>query len=746
MRGHLQVRLIVLAILAALLAPGRLSAQLEEEAPEITRSRQATVFLMQTYETGGIQAPSCVGAGTVIDETGLILTNAHLVLPNGPCQGETVVVALPVRLNEPPVPTYLAEPVQIDMGLDLAIVQITGGLDGSRVDPDTLNLPSVPIGDSSTVLQGAGLRFVGYPGIGNQGVTAASGTMMGLTAERNGARIAWFRTNAELGSGMAGGGAFDQTGELIGVVTGAPETDGETPGPSCLSIQDTTGDGLITERDACVPIAAETDAIRPINLALPLITAARSGYELAHMPGIPARLPIDEPRIGQPFFATQIDDYGTPTQIISRLPSDSRSLFVFFTYENMRNGIPYALRVTRNGTEIPRLGLGPLAWGGAPRGIWYIGSENLTWEDGQYVFTIYLNGRVATSAAITVGPGGSEPVIRNLTFGVLDETGAFASTGTLLPSGIERVDAHFEYEGMREGQTWTEVWYYSGGEVSRWTQTWSRGASGHNTAYALNYEGLPAGDYRLEIYIDERLAAIGDLTLAGTANDRREPVLFGNVRLASDVSREDMPAGVTGSVMPVGVDSLYAFFAWDNVPSGLNWTYRWFQDGRLVASTTQSWSSGGDGDPFWVGLQANEALAEGIYAVEVLAENRPMFSANITVGGGAGAISGEAAEEGVRISGVVTDAITGEPVMGAMVAVLNVEFESATFLNDESQVYATGFSDLAGRFTLSRALQRGRYYTVYVYAEGYLTIVEDNFTIPSEQPSPTEISVQLTRP
>jgi hypothetical protein len=283
-------------------------------------------------------------------------------------------------------------------------------------------------------------------------------------------------------------------------------------------------------------------------------------------------------------------------------------------------------------------------------------------------------------------------------------------------------------------------------EVSRWTQSWSLGASGHATAYALNYEGLPAGDYRLEISIDERLAATGEITLAGTSNERREPILFENVRLASDVSREDMPAGVTGNVMPLGVSSLYAFFSWEDLPGTLEWTYRWYQDGRLVASQTQNWAAGISGDPFWVGLRADGLLDEGIYAVEVLAENRPMFSANITIGSGAGAIGGEAVDEGVQISGVVTDAITGKPVTGAMVALLNVEFESSDFLFDESQIHAMGITDLSGHFTLPRTLQRGRYYTAYVFAEGYLTIVEDNFTIPSDQPSPTDISIQLTRP
>ncbi len=55
-------------------------------------------------------------------------------------------------------------------------------------------------------------------------------------------------------------------------------------------------------------------------------------------------------------------------------------------------------------------------------------------------------------------------------------------------------------------------------------------------------------------------------------------------------------------------------------------------------------------------------------------------------------------------------------------------------------------TDREGRFVLPRGLERGNYYTVYVFAEGYITIVEDNFTVFRSQPSPADIIIEMGRP
>jgi hypothetical protein len=723
------------------------SAIAQNNTGVILTAQRASVFLTQTYDVAGSQTLSCVGSGTLISATGLILTNAHLAGASGPCRGERIVVALPVRLDEPPVPTYVAEVVQSDPQLDLAILQITGALDGSLIDPQTLNLPFVSIGDSSRLLPGNSLTFVGYPDIGSTSVTSIEGLITSITTEKTGSRLAWFRTDTALGGGMSGGGAYDSNGLLVGIPTSAPATAGTEAGPMCLSIQDNTRDGVINDRDACVPIGGPVTAIRPIFFALPLIESAKNGFILRHASGIPSIIPSAPPTFTRPFFSTGVSDFGVPTRIVSALPSGVSSLFFFFDYDNMQTGIPYEVRVTKDGLDMPQFSLGPLAWGGGRKGTWYVGTENVIWPDGNYEFILLLNGQPVAASSISIGGISSEPVFSNLTFGIPSSSGDFLSTGTLLPALVTQLDARFSFEGMQDGQDWTEVWYLDGTEVFRMTRLWDQGESGQATVSAINYQGLPLGTYRLELYIGQRLAATGDVTLAGNRSPQEESLIFSNPCMVSDITRDGLPATQCSSVMPLGISSLYAFVDWDLIPNGIPWTYRWFLDGRLVAASTQLWDAGGVGQRFWVSLSANKPLPEGSYAVEVVVGNRPMFSLNATIGSGTQPISGipEEANE-VRISGTVVDALTGEGIPGALIAVLDVALESPQFTWNESEIMTQAITDREGRFVLPRGLTRGNYYTVYVFAEGYTTIVEDNFTVFRNQPSPADIVIEMRHP
>jgi len=733
-----------------LLAP---VATAQDELPStdaIDRAKRSTVFLMQTYEEEGRQVLSCVGSGTLFNADGLILTNAHLAAPAGPCRGERVIVSLPVRLDEPPVPTYIAEPVQIDNQLDLAVMQITGSLDGSLIDPATLNLPFVTIGDPSSLLPGDGLTFVGYPSVDASSIQSEMGVITGVTAERAGSRLAWLRTDSSLGGGMSGGGAYNNQGQLVGIPTSMPGTNGEDAGLMCLNIQDVTGDGIINERDACVPIGAPITAIRPVSFARSLTEAARSGFHLTRKPGLPSNLPIADPSIRRLFFATQLTEQGLPGQIVNVLPTGATSVFLFFDYDNMSSGIPFEVRVTRDGLEMPQFSLGPLAWGGGQKGMWYVGTEGKTWPDGQYEFTILLRGIAVTSAAITVGGQPSVQQFKNLQFGIQSE-GTFTPASTVLPADITEFSARFGFEGMVDQQEWTETWYLEGAEIFSQTNLWDRGESGETTVTASRPDdGLPLGRYRLELYIGDRLAATGDILLAGNAVETAVPAVFSNLVLASDITREGQPAGQSGpsgTAMPLGVSNLYAFVDYDLMPSGATWTYRWFLDGRLVASQTQAWDAGGVGQDFWVNLTSDDNLPEGAYAVEVLVEGQPMFSANTSIGSGTQPLSGqEETPDEVFISGQVSDALTGEGIPGALVFVLDVAFESPDFVWNEDQIWTQAITDRGGRFEFTRGLPRGQFYTVYVMADGYITIVEDTFIIFSDQPSPADIRIEMTQP
>jgi len=742
--------LVVLLVATLALTAAALAQDETPEPSPVERARQATVFLMQTYESAGTQILSCVGSGTIVSENGLILTNAHLASSLGPCRGDRIIVALPVRLDEPPVPTYLAEPVVIDEGLDLAVLQVRGSLDGSLIDTSALNLPAVTIGDPSTLTPGSAMSVVGYPDLSTSSVTHVPGVVTGITAEKGGGSMAWLRTDSELGGTMAGGGAYNANGQLVGVPTSAPGTSGTTPGPMCLSVQDNTRDGLITEADACVPIGGDVTSVRPIVFARPLIESARRGLQMERAPGLPSSPPVDEPSVSRLFFSTGVTANGHPVDVVTALPSGAKSLFLFFDYANMQPGTPYEIRVTRDGIDMPQFSLGPLAWGGGPNGIWYVGTEGKTWPDGNYEFTILLNGQIAASRSITIGAAPDPEIFRNLTFGLPTADGTLQQPGVLFPAGITRLAAQFEFSGMREGQSWREVWYLNGTPIFDETRTWSAGSDGQTTASINTEEGLPLGNYRLELYIGDRLAATGDVTLAGTASADGSPRIFADTRVSSEIARDGSPAGQVGSsglTLPLGVNSIYAFTDWDSIPNGLEWTYRWFLDGRLIASKTERWDAGGVGEGYWVSLSSDSALPERQYTVELLVKNRPMYSASVAVGSGAQPISGiEAESDEVFIQGRVVDALTGEGIPDALVIVLDVMLESPSFTWNESEIHTQAITDRQGAFSLPRGLPRGNYYTMYVFAEGYITIVEDNLTIFRSQESPATMTIEMSRP
>ncbi len=741
---------IVVSTLLALSASLFTGGALAQEVDVYKDARESTVFIMQAYEESGSQAMSCVGSGTIIDSDGLILTNAHLAEPLGPCQGERVIISLPIKEDAAPIPTYIAEPIQIDTKLDVAILQITSSLDGRPIETGSLTLPAVSVGDPSDLLPGNGLTYVGYEDIGATRVSTVPGVITGITSETAGSRLAWFRTDSVLAGSMSGGGAYDSEGRLVGLLTSAPATTGEDAGPMCLSIQDNTHDGLITDLDACVPVGGTITTIRPIVHARSLIEAATGSYTLDHMAGLPESPIIYAPTITRMYFSSQVSQYGLPTHIVTSLPTGATSLFVFFEYENMVTGLPYELRVTVDGLELPQFSLGPLAWGGGESGTWYIGTEGKTWPDGQYEFTLLLNNSPIASEQLTIGAAPGEQSFSDLVFGIPDESGALITKGTLLPSGISQFDAQFNFSGMQEEQDWTEIWTLDGTEVFRSTYLWSRGESGAMSVSAINVEGLPMGQYHLDLLIGERLAATGEVTLAGNPTANGGSAVFYNNRVASAISRDGQPdgyIGTSGITVPVGVSSLYTFVDWDYMPTGTEWTYRWFLDGRLIGARTQTWNAGGVGQDFWMSLASETPLPEGQYAVEVLVGNQPMFSSNVAVGSGTQPLSGVDTEsDEVMISGVVADAVTGEGIAGALVIVLDVALESPDFTWNEAEIYTQALTDRNGRFNLPRGLPRRNYYTVYVFAEGYITVLEDNFTVLSTQPSPSEITIQMSRP
>ncbi len=254
--------------------PGILPTDIPPEVQAIPY--RAVVQIIALYEENGELYEGWTGSGSIVTPDGLILTNAHVVLPDKYYPVDALIVALTEREDQPPLPAYYAEVMQADEDLDIAVIRVTADLDGQPVDPAALDLPVVPLGDSQSLRLGDRMYILGYPGIGGETITLTSGEVSGFTGEAGRGERAFIKTSATIAGGNSGGLAANDRGELIGVPTQLGYG-GDGQYVDCRVLADTNRDGFIDDQDNCVPTGGFINALRPLELARPLIEAAQRG-------------------------------------------------------------------------------------------------------------------------------------------------------------------------------------------------------------------------------------------------------------------------------------------------------------------------------------------------------------------------------------------------------------------------------------------------------------------------------------
>jgi S1-C subfamily serine protease len=237
---------------------------------------KSVVQIFAYYLEDGEYYVGWTGSGTIISADGLILTNAHVVLPDKYFPVDALSIALTIEEDQLPVETYLAEVLQADEDLDLAVLQIEYDLDWNPVIKSELNLPFVPQGDANELTLGDSITILGYPGIGGATITLTSGEVSGFTQDGDYGDRAFIKTSATIAGGNSGGLAVDSHGRIIGVPTQLGYG-GDDQYVDCRVLADTNKDGYINDLDSCIPTGGFINALRPINLAIPLIEAAANG-------------------------------------------------------------------------------------------------------------------------------------------------------------------------------------------------------------------------------------------------------------------------------------------------------------------------------------------------------------------------------------------------------------------------------------------------------------------------------------
>src|SRR5215208_3484409 len=171
------------------------------DAPGVVFVRAQTLRTDPTpFDVFGTAEPSeATGSGFVIDEDGLILTNAHVV-----------AAATSVQVTFSDSHTVSAKPVGKDLDTDLALL---------RVDADELDLKPLELGDSESVQVGDPTVAIGNPfGLDRTLTTGVVSALQRRLSAPSGFTIEnVIQTDAALNPGNSGGPLIDAAGRVIGI-------------------------------------------------------------------------------------------------------------------------------------------------------------------------------------------------------------------------------------------------------------------------------------------------------------------------------------------------------------------------------------------------------------------------------------------------------------------------------------------------------------------------------------------------
>lgn len=203
---------VVISALCVLALGSTSVAQAQGLSPADIRKISESVVFILAYSGG---EPISTGSGTIVEPSGLIYTNHHVV--EGADDYEIYVTR---ELGELPVPIGLATVVRAFNEIDFAILQIDRNPQGQPIDPLSLNLPALNRGAREVSL-GDHVTVFGYPSVGDGFLVITQGTITSVeNANLYDRRVPlWYRTDAEISPGNSGGLVVDDTGAYLGLPT-----------------------------------------------------------------------------------------------------------------------------------------------------------------------------------------------------------------------------------------------------------------------------------------------------------------------------------------------------------------------------------------------------------------------------------------------------------------------------------------------------------------------------------------------
>ena len=228
-----------------------------DNADEIKKTATLENTMAATVQIGVLDATwqevgTC--SGSIIDPRGLILTNFHCIGDNetGEYNNADGIDNIYITLNprNPPKFQFIAQTVEADAGKDIAILRIIATTNGEP-PANCLNLPAITLNMTSKVDIGQKVTSVGYPGVGGETLTIASGQVVGFdeySMSGQGRTYEAIKYDASDSAGISGGPIINEQFEQVASAH-AGRSDSEKGGKLSLARPIELADELINSAD-----------------------------------------------------------------------------------------------------------------------------------------------------------------------------------------------------------------------------------------------------------------------------------------------------------------------------------------------------------------------------------------------------------------------------------------------------------------------------------------------------------------
>ena len=511
------------------------------------------------------------GTGIIYDESGLTVTNAHVV------EGAAIIKAYVQGIDR----WLSARLVGISTCEDLAVIDISG----EGYAPATL-------GESDEMMLGEDVIALGYPLASALGaeLTINRGVVSKLHAQLDELEDL-LQTDTDINPGNSGGPLVNMRGEVIGInslkfeytAAGRPVTglnfaipsshakpiierlaSGENlfwmgtnaitndadvawyfdlpveEGLFIYGVSDNSpaadagieaGDVVITMKGIDVSTMADVcDILRTNPEGNSIAVQVMRGTKVLEGEIWGEKLSVAAevgPTIGLFTFAEAVDENENCINPANSFPSATPQIYACFDYSGMQDGMAQRMVWLRDGEIIKEVSD---TWVGGEEGNWWWrwGPEE-GYTTGNYEVQFYVEGQLEQSGTFTITAAAVSPIIGPFAFAeAVDENNNCINLATSFASGTPQVYTCFDYADMQDGMAVGMIWLRDGEIYKEDRDTWRWDEEG-GLWWRLGPKegGLDPGDYEVQLYVEGQLAQSGTFTVLGAeASPTTEGLLY----------------------------------------------------------------------------------------------------------------------------------------------------------------------------------------------------------------------------